>query len=91
MKSAVLGRRFQIRWGGATELIYSDDVARACLAAAESPLEGARVYNLHGESARIADVARLIETIRPAARGLITHVEQPIPFPTEPTVSGWTR
>jgi nucleoside-diphosphate-sugar epimerase len=91
MKAAVLGRRFQIRWGGATDLIYADDVARACLAAADSGLEGARVYNLHGESARIADVGRLIETIRPAARGLITHVEQPIPFPAELADPGYQR
>jgi nucleoside-diphosphate-sugar epimerase len=91
MKAAVLGRRFQIRWGGATDLIYAEDVARACLAAADSRLEGARVYNLHGESARIADVARLIETIRPGARGLITHVEQPIPFPTELADPGYQR
>jgi nucleoside-diphosphate-sugar epimerase len=91
MKAAVLGRRFQIRWGGATDLIYADDVARACLAAADSRLEGARAYNLHGESARIADVLRLIETIRPDARGLITHVEQPIPFPAELADPGYQR
>src|SRR5262245_51087113 len=71
--------------------IYAEDVARACLAAADSRLEGARVYNLHGESARIADVLRLIETIRPNARGLITHVEPPIPFPTELADPGYQR
>src|SRR5262249_56940522 len=64
MKAAVMGRKFQIRWGGATDLIYADDVARACVAASASPLDGARVYNLHGESARIADVVSLIESLR---------------------------
>ena len=29
MKAAVLGRPFQIRWGGSTDLIYTEDVARA--------------------------------------------------------------
>ena len=29
MKAAVLGWPFQIRWGGATDLIYTEDVARA--------------------------------------------------------------
>jgi len=81
MKAAVLGRQFQIRWGGATDLIYTADVARALLAAAASRLDGARVYNLHGASAAIADVVRMIETAWPAAQGMITHVEQPIPFP----------
>lgn len=81
MKAAVLGRPFTIRWGGATDLIYVEDVARALLAAADSALDGARLYNLHGSSAAIADVVRLIGATWPAARGLISHVEQPIPFP----------
>jgi nucleoside-diphosphate-sugar epimerase len=91
MKAAVLGRPFRIRWGGATDLIYADDVARACLAAAESSLDGARVYNLHGESARIADVVRMIEEAWPESRGRITHVEQPIPFPAELADHGYQR
>ncbi len=81
MKAAVLARKYQIRWGGATDLIYTEDVARALLAAASSKLDGARAYNLHGASAAIADVVKTIEAAWPAARGLITHVEQPIPFP----------
>jgi nucleoside-diphosphate-sugar epimerase len=82
MKAAVLGRSFTIRWGGATDLIYADDVARAAVAGAESDLEGARVYNLHGESARIADLVPMIEAAWPPARGLLSHVEAPIPFPS---------
>lgn len=91
MKAAVLGRRYQIRWGGATDLIYADDVARACIAAAESNLDGARVYNLHGESARIADVVRMIEEAWPQSRGTLSHVEQPIPFPSELADPGYQR
>ncbi len=81
MKAAVLGRRFQIRWGGSTDLIHVEDVARALLAAADSQLDGARAYNLHGASAAIADVVKLIGRAWPSAAGLIGHVEQPIPFP----------
>ena len=81
MKAAVLGRTFRIRWGGATDLIYTEDVARALLAAASSRLDGARAYNLHGASAAIADVVTLIESAWPRAKGLISHIEQPIPFP----------
>ncbi|HEV8440040.1 MAG TPA: NAD(P)-dependent oxidoreductase [Methylomirabilota bacterium] len=91
MKAAVLGRPFQIRWGGATDLIYADDVARACLAAADATLDGARVYNLHGESARIADVVKMIEEAWPDARGRISHVEEPIPFPEELADPGYQR
>lgn len=91
MKSAVLGRPFQIPWGGATDLIYADDVARACIVASTATLEGARVYNLHGESAKVVDIARLIEEAWPAAKGTITHVEQPIPFPSELADPGYQR
>ncbi len=81
MKAAVLGRPFQIRWGGRTDLIFAEDVARALVAAARSRLDGARVYNLHGASAAVADVVRLVFAAWPTAQGLISHVEQPIPFP----------
>jgi nucleoside-diphosphate-sugar epimerase len=91
MKSAVLGRPFQIRWGGATDLIYADDVARACIAASTATLEGARVYNLHGDSAKVADIARLIEEAWPSAKGTITHVEQAIPFPSELADPGYQQ
>lgn len=81
MKAAVLGRPYRIGWGGASDLIFAADVARALLAAAASTLDGARVYNLHGASTSIADLIALIEASWPAAKGLVSHVEQPIPFP----------
>ena len=81
MKAAVLGRPFRIRWGGRTDLIYVEDVARAFLTAARSARDGARVYNLHGASTAVADVVRTIEELHPAAKGLITHAPEPIPFP----------
>ena len=62
-------------------IAYTEDVARALLAAAASRLEGARVYNLHGTSVAIAGLVKMIAAAWPKAAGLITHVEQPIPFP----------
>jgi nucleoside-diphosphate-sugar epimerase len=91
MKAAVLGRPFRIRWGGSTDLIYVEDVAAAFVTAAEAKLDGARVYNLHGESAAIADVVRMIEAAWPTAKGKITHVEQPIPFPAALADHGYQR
>jgi nucleoside-diphosphate-sugar epimerase len=91
MKAVVLGRPYRISWGGATDLIYADDVARACIAAAESSFDGARAYNLHGESARIADVIRMIEAAWPEARGTLSHVEQSMPFPAELADLGYQR
>jgi nucleoside-diphosphate-sugar epimerase len=80
MKATVLGRPFELRWGGSTDLIYVDDVARALIRASRATLDRARVYNLHGTSAPLADVVKLIETAWPQAKGLITHVDQPMPF-----------
>ena len=80
MKAAVVGRPFTIGYGGGTDLIYAEDVARALLAAAKARLDGARIYNLHGESVKIADVVRAIEDAWPSAKGLVSHVETPVPF-----------
>ncbi len=80
MKAAVLGRGYRIPYGGGTDLIFVDDVARALLAAAGSTLDGARVYNLHGETIAIAGVVRAIEEAWPAARGLLSHAEPAMPF-----------
>ncbi len=91
MKAAVLGRPFRIRWGGSTDLIYVGDMATACLAAAEATLDGARVYNLHGESGAVADVVRMIEEAWPAAKGRITHAEEPIPLPAALADHGYQR
>jgi nucleoside-diphosphate-sugar epimerase len=91
MKAAVLGRKFQIRWGGRTDLIFTEDVARAFLAAARSRLDGPRVYNLHGTSAAVAEVVRIIAEAWPASQGLISNVEQPIPFPDALDDAGYQR
>jgi len=82
MKAAVLGRPFELRWSGSTDLIYVEDVARALIKASRATLDRARVYNLHGSSVALGEVVRLIETAWPAAKGLLTHVEAPMPFAT---------
>ena len=46
---------------------------------------------LHGESAKVADPARLIGQPWPSAKGTITHEEQPIPFPFELADTGYQR
>jgi nucleoside-diphosphate-sugar epimerase len=82
MKAAVLGRPFELRWGGSTDLVYVEDVARALIRAARATHDRARVYNLHGSSVALADVVRMIVTAWPSAKDLLTHVEQPLPFAT---------
>jgi nucleoside-diphosphate-sugar epimerase len=80
MKAAVLGRSYELRWGGGTDMIYVEDVARAFIRASRATLDRARVYNLHGSATTLADVVRVIETAWPSAKGLLTHVDQPMPF-----------
>ena len=82
MKAAVLGRPFELRWGGSTDLIYVEDVARAVIRASRATLDRARVYNLHGSSVSLAEIVKVIETAWPSARGLIRHVDEPLPFVT---------
>ncbi|MFQ5521071.1 MAG: NAD-dependent epimerase/dehydratase family protein [Candidatus Methylomirabilia bacterium] len=81
MKAAVLHRPFQIRWGGATDFQYAGDVAAAFIAATHATVGGARVFNLHGESAAVSQVIAWIEQVAPGARGLISAVDTPLPLP----------
>jgi nucleoside-diphosphate-sugar epimerase len=76
MKAAVVGRPFRIRFGGRTDFQYVADTA-------VSDLDGAHVFNLHGETVAVADVVAEIERARPDARGRITFDEAPLAIPPE--------
>lgn len=79
MKSAVLGRPFHIRFGGATDFQYVADTAAAFIASADSSLEGAHVFNLHGETVTVDRIANFINAS--AGHGeLITFGGPPIPI-----------
>ena len=78
MKSAVLGRPFHIRFGGATDFQYVADTAAAFIASADHAPKGAHVFNLHGETVTVDRIADFIN----AASGngdLITFGGPPIP------------
>ncbi|HEY0763507.1 MAG TPA: NAD(P)-dependent oxidoreductase [Pyrinomonadaceae bacterium] len=77
MKSAVLGRPFHIRFGGATDFQYVADTAAAFLACADSAPEGAHVFNLHGETVTVDRIANFINA---ASGDLITFGGPPIPI-----------
>ena len=78
MKSAVLGRPFHIRFGGATDFQYVADTAAAFIASADHAPKGAHVFNLHGETVTVDRIADFINT---ASRNgdLITFGGPPIP------------
>jgi nucleoside-diphosphate-sugar epimerase len=78
MKSAVLGRPFHIRFGGATDFQYVADTAAAFIACADNAPDGAYVFNLHGETVTVDRIANYINT---SANGdLITFGGPPIPI-----------
>lgn len=83
MKAAVVGRKFHIRFGGRTDFLYAADAADAFIRSATAKLNGAHVFNLHGECAEISEIVAEIEREWPDAKGLITHSEAPLPIPSE--------
>src|SRR6185436_6312810 len=60
MKSAVLGRPFHIRFGGATDFQYVADTATTFIACADNNPEGTHVFNLHGETVTVERIANFI-------------------------------
>ena len=78
MKSAVLGRPFHIRFGGATDFQYVADTAAAFIACADDMLEGAHVFNLHGETVTVERIANFINS--QVDGELITFGGPPIPI-----------
>lgn len=81
MKSAVLGRPFHIRFGGATDFQYVADTAAAFILCADNTHEGAHVFNLHGETVSVERIASFINSQASQANGeLITFGGPPIPI-----------
>jgi UDP-glucuronate 4-epimerase len=79
--AAVLGRRFEIGFGGRTLFQYASDVADALIAAARSGLSGAPVLNLGGAMASIDEFIAALDAEIPGALQLISHEEPGLPFP----------
>ena len=78
MKSAVLGRPFHIRFGGATDFQYVADTAAAFIACADNMPAGAHVFNLHGETVAVERITNLINVL--SSSELITFGGPAIPI-----------
>jgi len=72
IKAAVVGRPYQIKFGGAPSMQFVDDTPKTFIACAESHKTGARVYNIRGALVTVDDVIASIEAVYPPARGLIS-------------------
>jgi len=80
MKAAVLGRPFQIRFGGYVDMQFVDDVAKIFIRCAEAEFTGAKSFNLRGQVVSVDSIIETIEKVVPASRGLITHTDNLIPM-----------
>src|SRR5437763_1187781 len=78
MKAAVLGVPFRIRFSGATDFQYVEDTAAAFIPCADRAPEGAQVFNLHGETVDVEQIAQVIN--QNAGRDLVTFSGPPIPI-----------
>lgn len=79
MLAAAAGVPYRISFGGRMQFHYASDVARRFIEAADTPIDGARVFDLGTEPVAISDVVEIIRRLRPASE--ISHVEKPLPFP----------
>ncbi|MDR1252821.1 MAG: NAD-dependent epimerase/dehydratase family protein [Treponema sp.] len=81
IKAAVRGEAYEISYGGEAEFQFADDTAKAFIAVAEKDFDGAEVYNLGGGTVSMEQITAAIEQAVPHAKGLITFVNKPLPFP----------
>jgi len=83
MLAAAAGVPYTIPYGGAGQLQYARDVARAFIAASRSGYEGASVHNLPGPTVSMAELVETITAVAPATAGTIGFDEVVLPFPDE--------
>ncbi len=83
MFAAAVGQPYHISYGGRNDFNYTDDVARAFIAAARAPFQGADIFNIHGSAAHMREIVAAIEAAAPEMKGKITFEEKPLPFPDE--------
>ena len=89
MLAAVRGEPFEIGFSGAAQYDFVPDVARAAVTAAHLATETARVYNVPGALADVADVVACIEAAVPGAA--VTWSGDPLPFPPALEAVGYDR
>src|SRR6266571_2202140 len=78
MKAAVLGIPFRIRFSGATDFQYVEDTAAAFVRCVDEAPEGAMVFNLHGDTVNVEQIATVIN--KNAKRNLVDFGGPPIPI-----------
>jgi nucleoside-diphosphate-sugar epimerase len=81
MLAAAAGKAYRIPFGGTSQFQYAPDAARAFVAAARTPADGASVHNLAGMSVSMAEVVDAITAAAPDSAGRIEFDDVLLPFP----------
>jgi UDP-glucuronate 4-epimerase len=79
--AAVRGEPYRIAFGGATQLHYAPDVARAFIQAARSSRAGAQTFCIGGPATSMADFVALVGTAVPGAQ--VSNDDTVLPFPDQ--------
>jgi nucleoside-diphosphate-sugar epimerase len=85
MLAAAAGVPYTIPYGGACQMQFARDVARAFIAASEAGAAGASVHNLPGPRTEIAEVVTAIGAVGVGFSG------EPLPFPAEADSSSFAE
>ncbi len=83
IKACVAGRSYVIRFTGRADMQYARDTAITFIRAAESGLEGARIYTPRGAVVSMEDIMAALERQFPDARKLIRAEGNPLPLPAD--------
>jgi len=81
--AAVLGKDYEITFGGSYCFQYVEDIAAVYLRAARTPIKGARTYNIGGETVSSRQVVEEVCRQIPGMEGRITVRENVLPFPPQ--------
>ena len=79
MLAAAAGKPYHINFNGPCQYHFASDVALQCILAADTPLAGARTFNLGGQPFSSADIIARIRAVAPTAE--LTYSDTPLPFP----------
>jgi len=84
LKAASLGQKFSIAFSGATDFLYVEDAASAFVECAIASLDGAHVFNLHGDSVEVSHAVQVMDQLLPTEqRGLISVEGSALPIAAE--------
>ena len=91
IKAVLLGRKYDISFGGWTDFQYVHDTARAFIECALRPYQGAKSYNLRGDVVTLKTFHETLAEVLPAARDLVTTGTTQIAIAYDLSDDGITR